>query len=208
SPPVFPGPTEMPATAGGGGATPGLPEHGNVRGPDKGSFVGGPRGDINKGLSESDVVVESEYRTQVQTHTAMETHGVVADWREDELTIYASTQFLASVRDEAAAHFQLPKNKVRVISDFTGGGFGPKYGIGNFGLMAIHLSRKAGAPVRLMLDRREEHIYGGNRPSSIQRVKIGAKRDGTLTAIKNESYGTGGVAAGAGVGWCHSAMYS
>jgi xanthine dehydrogenase YagR molybdenum-binding subunit len=207
SPPVFPGPTEMAATAGGGGATPGLPEHGNVRGPDKGSLAGGPRGDVDKGFSESDVIVEAEYRTQVQTHTAMETHGVVADWREDELTIYASTQFIGSVRDEAAEHFHLPKNKVRVISDFTGGGFGAKYGIGNFGLMAIYLSRKAGAPVRLMLDRREEHIYGGNRPNSIQRLKIGAKRDGSLSAIKLEAYGTGGVAAGAGVGFAASVMY-
>jgi len=207
SPAVFPGPTEMPATAGGGGATPGLPQNGNVRGPDKGTFVGGPRGDVNKGFAESDVIVEGEYSTQVQTHTAMETHGVVADWTADGLTIYASTQFITSVRDEAAEHFNLPKNKVRVISDFTGGGFGAKYGIGNFGLMAIHLSRKAGAPVRLMLDRREEHVSSGNRPSSIQRTRIGAKRDGTLTAIRNESYGTGGVAAGAGVGWCHSTMY-
>ena len=57
--------------------------------------------------------------------------------------------------------FELPKNRVRVISDFTGGGFGAKYGIGNFGLLAIHLSRKAGAPVRLMLDRREEHVSVG-----------------------------------------------
>ena len=73
---------------------------------------------------------------------------------------------------------------MRVISDFTGGGFGAKYGIGNFGLLAINLSRKAGAPVRMVLDRREEHVSGGNRPSSIQRLKVGAKRDGTLTAIQ------------------------
>lgn len=128
----------------------------------------------------------------------METHGVVADWREDGLTLYASTQFTTSVRDEAAELFALPKSKVRVISEFTGGGFGAKYGIGNFGMLAIHLSRKAGAPVRLMLDRREEHVAVGNRPSSLQRLKVGAKRDGTLTAIKLESYGSGGVAAGGG----------
>ena len=89
-------------------------------------------------------MVEGEYRTQVQTHVPMETHGLVADWRDDGLTIYASTQFTASVRDEAAELFELPKNNVRVISDFTGGGFGAKYGIGNFGLLAINLSRKAG----------------------------------------------------------------
>jgi xanthine dehydrogenase YagR molybdenum-binding subunit len=204
---VFPGPTEQPATAGGGGATPGLPQRGNVRGPDTGSAFGLPRGDAAKGLEEADVVVDAEYRTQVQTHVPMETHGLVADWNDDGLTIYASTQFTASVRDEAAELFQLPKNRVRVISDFTGGGFGAKYGIGNFGLIAINLSRKAGAPVRLMLDRREEHVSSGNRPDSRQRLKVGAKRDGSLTAISLESYGTGGVAGGAGIGFAHGMLY-
>src|SRR4030095_745346 len=62
--------------------------------------------------------------------------------------------------------------------------FGAKYGIGNFGLLAINLSRKAGAPVRMVLDRREEHVSSGNRPSSIQRLKVGARRDGALTACQ------------------------
>jgi xanthine dehydrogenase YagR molybdenum-binding subunit len=207
APAVFPGPTEQPGTAGGGGAPPGLPQRGNVRGPDTGQMFGLPRGDAAKGLADAAVVVDAEYRTQVQTHVPMETHGLVADWREDGLTIYASTQFTTSVRDEAAEMFNLPKNRVRVISDFTGGGFGAKYGIGNFGLLAINLSRKAGAPVRLMLDRREEHVSVGNRPSSLQRLKIGAARDGTLTAIALEAYGSGGVAGGAGVGFAHSMLY-
>jgi xanthine dehydrogenase YagR molybdenum-binding subunit len=207
APRVFPGPTEQPATAGGGGAPPGLPQKGNVRGPDTKPRGVGPRGDVAKGLRESDVVIEAEYRTQVQTHVPMEPHGLVADWRDEGLTIYASTQFVSSVRDEAAELFELPKSKVRVISDFTGGGFGAKYGIGNYGLLAIHLSRKAQAPVRMMLDRREEHVSGGNRPNSIQRLKLGAKRDGTLVALQVQSYGSGGVAGGAGVGFCHSTLY-
>jgi xanthine dehydrogenase YagR molybdenum-binding subunit len=207
APVVFPGPTEQPATAGGGGATPGLPQTGNIRGPDTGSAFGLPRGDTAKGFAEADVVIEGEYRTQVQTHVPMETHGMVADWTDDMLTIYASTQFTISVRDEAAEVFHLPKNRVRVVSDFTGGGFGAKYGIGNFGLLAINLSRKAGAPVRLMLDRREEHVSSGSRPDSRQRLKVGAKRDGSLTAISVESYGTGGVAGGAGIGFAHNMMY-
>ena len=141
---VFPGPTEQPATAGGGGAAPGLPQHGNVRGPDTRPDVRpAARRRRRKAFAEADVVVEREYRTQVQTHVPMETHGIVADWRDDGLTIYASTQFTTSVRDEAAEMFELPKSRVRVISDFTGGGFGAKYGIGNFGLLAINLSRKA-----------------------------------------------------------------
>ncbi|MFP2910700.1 xanthine dehydrogenase family protein molybdopterin-binding subunit [Pyxidicoccus sp. 3LFB2] len=151
--------------------------------------------------------MEAEFRTQVQTHVPMEPHGLVADWQADGLTLYASTQYVGSVRDEAAEHFDLPKSKVRVLSDFTGGGFGAKYGIGNFGLLAIHLSRKARAPVRMVLDRREEHVSGGNRPNSIQRLKLGAKRDGSLVALQVQAHGSGGVAGGAGVGFCHSTLY-
>jgi xanthine dehydrogenase YagR molybdenum-binding subunit len=207
APVVFSGPTEQAATAGGGGAPPGLPQKGNLRGPARGGLGGGGRGDVQQGFAEADHVLTREYRTQVQTHTPMETHGLVADWRDEELTLYASTQFTLSVRDEAAEVFQLPKEKIRVISEFTGGGFGAKFGIGNYGVLAIHLSRKARAPVRLVLDRREEHVSVGNRPSSLQRVKLGAKRDGTITALQVESFGTGGVAAGAGVGFAHTAMY-
>lgn len=208
APRVFPGPTEQPATAGGGGAPPGLPQKGNVRGPDTKPRGMGPRGDVEQGFRESEVIIEAEFRTQVQTHVPMEPHGLVADWRDEGLTLYSSTQYVGSVRDEAAEHFDLPKNKVRVICDFTGGGFGAKYGIGNYGLLAIHLSRKARLPVRMMLDRREEHVSGGNRPNSIQRLKLGAKRDGSLTAIQLQAHGSGGVAGGAGVGFAHSTLYA
>lgn len=207
APLVFPGPTEQPPTPGIALVTPGLPQKGNVRGPDTTQRTGGPFGDVEQGLSEAQVVVEGEYRTQVQTHLPLETHGVVADWTDEGLTLYASTQWTASVRDEAAELFELPKSNVRVVSEFTGGAFGAKYGLGNHGLLAVHLSRKARAPVRLMLDRREEHVSAGNRPSSLQRLKIGAKSDGTLTAIKLEAYGGGGVAAGAGVGFAHTSLY-
>lgn len=203
APVVFPGPTEQAASAGGGGAPKGLPQQGNLRGPN----TSGSRGEIERGFEQADAIVEGEYRTQVQTHVPMETHALVADWREDQLTLYSSTQHVISVRDEAAEIFGLPKEKIRVISDYTGGGFGAKYGIGNYGTLAIHLSRKAGAPVRMVLDRREEHVSVGNRPSSLQQLKIGAKRDGSLTAIQLRSFGSGGVAAGAGVGACHHSMY-
>jgi xanthine dehydrogenase YagR molybdenum-binding subunit len=204
APAVFPGPTEQAATAGGGGAARGLPQNGNLRGP----AIGAERGSVEKGFEQADAIVEAEYRTQVQTHVPMETHGLVADWRDDGLTLYASTQHTLSVRDEAAEIFGLPRNRIHVISEYTGGGFGAKYGIGNYGALAIHLSRKARAPVRLVLDRREEHVSVGNRPASLQRMKLGAKRDGTLTALQVLSYGTGGVAAGAGVGFCHHSMYA
>src|SRR5262249_12289682 len=153
-----------------------VPQTGNVRGPMKSGPLGPtPRGDALEAMKTADVVVEATFRTQVQTHSALESHGVVADYKQDSLTVYASTQGTSSVKDELAEVFKLPKSQVRVITEFMGGGFGSKFGAGNFGVLAAHLSKKAGAPVRMMLDRREEHIAGGSRPSSVQTLKIGAK---------------------------------
>jgi xanthine dehydrogenase YagR molybdenum-binding subunit len=162
---------------------------------------------VLKGLTESDITVEAEFRTQVQTHSALETHGVVADWKPDGLTVYASTQGTASVRDELAEIFNLKKSQVRVVTDFMGGGFGAKFGAGNYGVLATHLSKKTNAPVRLMLDRKDEHLSVGNRPDSVQRLKVGARRDGTLMAIHLESYGTAGVGTGAGCAGPAQNMY-
>jgi xanthine dehydrogenase YagR molybdenum-binding subunit len=200
APLVFPGPADMEGSAGGGGGPSGVAQSGNVRGPSRSGPGGPPVGDVERGLAEADVVVDATYRTQVQTHSAMEPHGVVADWNSGGLTVYASTQGTSTVREEMAEVLGVPPDKVRVITEFMGGGFGAKFGAGNFGVLAASLSRKAGAPVRLMLDRREEHESVGNRPSSVQHLRIGAKRDGTLTAIHLSAYGTAGTGTGAGCG--------
>jgi xanthine dehydrogenase YagR molybdenum-binding subunit len=201
APMVFPGPADAAGSAGGGGGPKGVPQKGNVHGPQQKKI-----GDIEKGFAEADVVVEGEYFTQVQTHSALETHGFVVDWKPEEVTVYASTQGTSSVRSEFADVFKLPKNKVRVITEFMGGGFGAKFGAGNEGVVAAYLSQKANAPVKLMLDRRQEHIVC-NRPDSHQKLKIGAKHDGTLTAISLTSYGTAGVGTGAGTAGPATNMY-
>lgn len=180
---------------------------GNLRGPSTSSFYGGPRGDLENGFAEADVIIDRTYRTQVHTHMPLETHGVVVDWKPNEMLVYASTQNTAGVRNEMASYFDLPKSQVRVICQFMGGGFGAKHSAGNFGPMAAKLSKKTGQPVWLMLDRKEEHLAEGNRPSSIHSLKIGAKRDGTLTAIQQKSHGTAGVALGAGVGRVAQILY-
>ena len=180
---------------------------GNVRGPSTSSFFGGPRGDLEVGFNEADVTVERTYRTQVHTHMPLETHGVVVDWRPDLMMVYASTQNTANVRNEMASIFNLPKSKVRVVCEFMGGGFGAKHSAGSFGPMAANLAKKTGRPISLMLDRQEEHMAEGNRPSSIQYLKIGAKKDGSLTAIQQRSHGTAGVALGAGVGRIAQVLY-
>jgi xanthine dehydrogenase YagR molybdenum-binding subunit len=193
APLVFPGAADAEGSAGGGGGPKDVPQTGNVHGPSLHRI-----GEIEQGLKEADVVVEGHYITQVQTHSALETHGVVADWKPDLLTVWASTQGTASVREELAAFFKIPLSQVRVITEYMGGGFGAKFGAGNHGVAAAALSRKAGAPVRLMLTREEEHLSVGNRPSSDQVLRIGARKDGTITAMHLVSYGTAGCATGAG----------
>ncbi|MDE2465475.1 MAG: xanthine dehydrogenase family protein molybdopterin-binding subunit [Alphaproteobacteria bacterium] len=180
-----------------------LPLSNNVRGPaiDR-------RGDVVRGMGEADVIIESEYRTHVQTHCCMEPHAIVADWQSEGLTVHISTQFTSGVRHELAETFNLPLNRVRVIVDGMGGGFGSKSQLGDYGRIAVSLSREAKAPVRLVFTREEEQMASGNRPATWQRLKIGAKRDGTLTAISLESHGTAGVGLGAGVGNVAQALYT
>jgi xanthine dehydrogenase YagR molybdenum-binding subunit len=180
---------------------------GNVVGPSTGSFYGGPRGSLETGFKEADYILEEVYRTQVHTHVPLETHGVVVDWRPGNMTVYASTQNTAAFRDELAEYFGLSKGEVRVISEFTGGGFGAKHSAGIYGPMAAVLSQKTGKPVWLMMDRKEEHTSEGNRPNSVHYLKIGVKKDGKLTAIKQKSHGTAGVALGAGVGRIAQFLY-
>ncbi|MCB0657953.1 MAG: xanthine dehydrogenase family protein molybdopterin-binding subunit [Saprospiraceae bacterium] len=180
---------------------------GNLRGPSTSSFFGGPRGDLDTGFAAADVIVEQTYRTQVQTHVPLETHGVVIDWKPEGMTVYASTQSTKDVRDELADYFDLPKSNVRVICEFMGGGFGAKHSTSPFGPVAAILSKKTGRPIWLMLERKEEHLMAGNRPNSIHYLKIGAKKDGTLTAIQQRSHGTAGVALGAGVGRVAQILY-
>ena len=180
----------------------GLPLNGNVRGP-----VVSHRGDLDQGFAQADIVLEAEYSTKVQTHCCLETHGIVADWRNDGLTVYISTQFTAGVRHELAEAFNLPMSCVRVIVDGMGGGFGSKTTLGNYAHIAVSLSRQARAPVRLCLDRDEEQVDSGNRPAVWQRIRVGARSDGALSALAVESYGTAGVALGAGVGNFAEGLY-
>lgn len=203
SPKVFAGPADQAGSAGGGGGPHNVPQTGNVHGPSIHKH-----GDIDQGFKDADVVVESKYTTQVQTHSALETHGVVADWKPEMLTVWATTQGTASVREELAGYFKLPKSQVRVITEYVGGGFGAKFGAGNHGVVAALLSKQTGAPVRLMLDRKEEHLSVGNRPSSDQTLKIGAKKDGTITAIQLVSYGSAGCGTGAGCSGPASHLYT
>jgi xanthine dehydrogenase YagR molybdenum-binding subunit len=141
------------------------------------------RGDPEAALRSGDVTITREYRTPVALHTALETHGAVAEWEGDRVTVWESTQGIFNTRSDIADAFGLKLSQVRVQTDFMGGGFGAKNGVATATCMAVALARKLRRPVRCMFDREGEQIDAGNRPATIQHVTIGAKRDGTLTAI-------------------------
>jgi xanthine dehydrogenase YagR molybdenum-binding subunit len=142
------------------------------------------RGDIEAGFKAADVIVEREYRTPVQLHSAVEPHGAVAEWEGDRVTIWESTQGIFRVREHVAAALGIPQSKVRVIKQYMGGGFGAKNGAAAHTYVAALFAREVGRPVRCVLTRRAEQSDAGNRPATTQRVKIGARKDGTLTAIR------------------------
>jgi xanthine dehydrogenase YagR molybdenum-binding subunit len=151
------------------------------------------RGDIEKGFAEADEVVEETFSTQVQVHNPTEVHCSVANWDGDLLTVWDSTQGVFSVRDTVAGLLKIPASKVRVISKCMGGGFGSKLATGKYTVMAALLARELGRPVKITLNRQEMSLAVGNRPDSVQKLKIGAKKDGTLTAMSHYSYGAAGA---------------
>jgi xanthine dehydrogenase YagR molybdenum-binding subunit len=153
-------------------------------------------GSVDAAFPECAAVIEGFYTTPVQIHHPMETHGNTASWTDDGLTVWASTQGVSSVRDGLAGALQLDHSKVRVITEFMGGGFGAKLGAGVEGALAAKLSKQANAPVRLMLTRFDQSLAVGNRPSSFQKIKMGATADGMLHAFELENYGTAGIGAG------------
>jgi xanthine dehydrogenase YagR molybdenum-binding subunit len=157
------------------------------------------RGDVNAGLRDADVTITREYRTPVALHTALEPHGAVAEWSGGFLTVWESTQGIFMTRADIAKAFGLPLSSVRVIKNYMGGGFGAKNGASHATYIAVALARKLGRPVRCILDREGEQTDAGNRPTTVQRVTLGAKRDGSLTAIRVDATTTLGIG-----GWLSS----
>lgn len=142
------------------------------------------RGDVEAGLQDADVVIRREYRTPVQLHSALEPHGAVAEWEGDRVTIWESTQGIFRVREQVAEALGISQSKVRVIKQYMGGGFGAKNGAAAHTYVAALFAKRIGRPVRCVLSRRAEQSDAGNRPATVQRVVIGAKKNGTLTAIQ------------------------
>ena len=142
------------------------------------------KGDVEAGFAAADIVIEREYGTTMAHQGYIEPHNSTAYWnKDDEVTIWTSTQGLFAVRDSVAAMLQLPVKSVKVEPVEIGGGFGgkiPDY----LSPPAALLSRKTGKPVQLTMSRKEVLEATGPTSGTYLRVKIGAKGDGTFTALQ------------------------
>jgi CO/xanthine dehydrogenase Mo-binding subunit len=147
---------------------------------------------------EADVMVEEVFRTPSAAHAPMEPHATLAEWEGDRLTLWTGTQTPFNTRADLAGVFGIPEDHIRVIAPPMGGSFGAKTFVRLEAVVAA-LARKAGAPVKAVLDRTEEFVTLNRHPATI-RVRIGAKRDGTLVAKELDCWVDTGAYADCGPG--------
>ena len=141
------------------------------------------RGDVEKGFQEADLIVENRFSVHGIQHCPLEPHGAVAREESDgSLTVWTGGQGVYQIKEPLCAALGMPPSKVRVLSSYTGGGFGGKVFMKVDVMVAVLLARKAGKPVRVSFTRAEEFVAGTSRNPFVIYIKDGVKKDGTLIA--------------------------
>lgn len=154
-------------------------------------------GEPDKAFQEAEITIDGFYSIPVITHCCLEPHGQVVEWEgAQNLTVYPSTQNVSGIAQQFAQPLGVPVGNVRVLMDYIGGGFGSKFAADRWGVESARLSKEAGKPVKYYLERDAELMVAGNRPSAFAKIKVAAKKDGTITGWQSESWGTGGLAGG------------
>ncbi|MER5626293.1 molybdopterin-dependent oxidoreductase [Streptosporangium sp. NPDC002544] len=185
--------------------------HGNVRGPfTRASWRGRTAVKrIEAARRDADPrLVSGTFTTAVQVHTPMEPHACVARWDgEGDLHLHLSTQTVGLVTEHAARRWNLPADRVHVVADHVGGGFGAKSGVTVETVAAVELARACGAPVRVVFGRAEELTDAGNRPGTRTTLELLTDDRGDLAALTVDVHGRGGVAIGSMVAGMARLMY-
>ena len=157
------------------------------------------KGDLERGLAEADVIVEREFRSATVHQGYLEPHASTALWGLDgRLTVYTTTQGSFGVRDHLAKLLRLPMSMIRVVPTEVGGAFGGK-NASHLDVVAALLSRKAGRPVKIVMARAEVFLGTEPTPGTVIRVKMGATREGRITAAQAELYYEAGAYPGSPV---------
>ena len=145
-------------------------------------------GDFAGAYAAAPVQFDATYTTPDESHAMMEPHASTAAWQGEFLTIWTSSQMIDWGRTDLAKTLGVPKDNVRLISPFIGGGFGGKLFIRADVLLAALGARAAGRPVKVTLQRPLVANNTTHRAATIQRIRMGAGRDGKITAIGHESW--------------------
>ena len=155
-------------------------------------MTGGPPdtavGDFAGAFAAAPVQLDATYTTPDQAHAMMEPHASIAAWNGDKLTLWTSNQMIDWSAADLAKTLGIPKENVRLISPYIGGGFGGKLFVRADALLAALGARAAARPVKVALPRPLMFNNTPHRPATIQRIRIGATRDGKITAIGHESW--------------------
>ncbi|GAA3697485.1 xanthine dehydrogenase family protein molybdopterin-binding subunit [Nonomuraea antimicrobica] len=141
------------------------------------------RGDPGDGLDRAEVRIEAEYSTSINHHNPIEPSATLAVWEGDDLTLYESTQSMSFTQEVVAQMLGMPRERVRVVVPFLGGGFGCKGFVWPHTYLTAAVARAVGRPVKLVLTRAQMYTSCGHRPESVQRVQLGAAKDGRLTGL-------------------------
>ncbi len=166
-------------------------EMGSAQMPEPNPFSGQPEtrtGDFAGAFAAAPVQLDATYTTPDESHAMMEPHASIAEWKGDKLTVWTSNQMIAWGVGDVAKTLGIPKENVRLVSPFVGGGFGGKLFVRADAVLAALGARAAGRPVKVALQRPLMANNTTHRPATIQRIRIGASRDGRITAIAHEGW--------------------
>ena len=153
------------------------------------------KGEVAAALKAAKHVHKGYYGIVTISHMCMEPHGSHCEWDgEDQLNVHLSTQNVSGTGGQFAGPLGLDASNVSITCNYIGGGFGSKFAADQWGVACAQLSKKAGKPVRLMLDRATEMKIGGTRPSGFIEVTIAADAEGNITVWDSHHWGTSGIA--------------
>jgi xanthine dehydrogenase YagR molybdenum-binding subunit len=145
------------------------------------------KGDAEGALAQSAVRVDHVYTTPPEHHNPMEPHATIAQWDGGKLTVYEATQGVQQAKRKFAGAFGIAPDDVRVVSKFIGGGFGGKGSVWPHAVLAAMSAKLVNRPVKIVLTRPQMFGSVGFRPQTVQRVALGAGKDGTLTALVHDT---------------------
>ncbi|MHA4870525.1 aldehyde oxidoreductase molybdenum-binding subunit PaoC [Duganella sp. PWIR1] len=145
-------------------------------------------GDFNGAYTSAPVRLDANYSTPDQSHAMMEPHASVAEWKGDKLTLWTANQMINWGKGDMAKTLGIPEANVRLVSPYIGGGFGGKLFLRAESVLAALGAKAVGRPVKVALQRPLMINNTTHRPATLQRIRIGASREGKISAIAHESW--------------------